>query len=160
VQLLGLVGSNLGSLELNQNWVRIKTMFMNIRVFRRGNGPLIQFYYSNHSQNQIRNLSATRIGIGSIFFQKIVFSFNLRLRVIGFSLWLWVLGCVFGFSYFHFSCRLTIILCCVLLIVVVHHCHCFRHPLVMLMWCSFHYSNCVAWVVLMIVMVFFLLGNM
>jgi hypothetical protein len=122
---------------------------MNIRVIRWGNGPSIPFYYSNHSQNQIRNLSAPRIGIGSIFFQKIGFSSNLRLGVIGFSLWLWVVFLVLVIFIFHVGLSS--------LYVVVHHCHRFRHPLVMLMWCSFQYCNRVAWVMLMIVMVFFLL---
>ncbi len=92
------------------------------------------------------------------FFKNWFYSSNLRLGVIGFSLWLWVLGCVFGFSYFHFSYRFTIILCCcVLLIVVIDYCDCFHHHLVVLMWCSFHYYNCVARVMLVIVVVFFLL---
>jgi hypothetical protein len=63
---------------------------MNIKIIRWGNGPSIPFYYSNHSQNQIQNLSAIRIGIGPIVFQKIGFSSNLGLGVIG-------LVCVYGF---------------------------------------------------------------
>jgi hypothetical protein len=84
---------------------------MNIKIVKWGNGPSIPFYYLNHNQNQIQSLTATRIGIGPIFFSKKWFySSNLRLGIIGFSLWLWVLGCVFGFSYFYFSCKLTIVL--------------------------------------------------
>jgi len=61
---------------------------MNIKIIRWGNGPSIPFYYPNHSQNQIQNLNAIRIGIGPIFFQKFVFGSTLWLGVIGFNLWL------------------------------------------------------------------------
>jgi hypothetical protein len=64
---------------------------MNIKIIRWGNGPSIPFYHTNHSQNEIQNLNAIRIGIGPIFFQKLfwvlIYGQGLLVLICGYEFW-------------------------------------------------------------------------